>query len=110
VIGVPDEAQIERVKAVVVLKDPTQESEATAQALIDFCRERLIKWSRPREIEFRRELPKTLIGKIDYKVLVPNTSKGQPNERRRALRAHGLRFMFTVRRPHFADPRRRSST
>lgn len=29
-----------------------------------------IKWSRPREIEFRRELPKTRIGKIDYKVLV----------------------------------------
>ena len=70
VIGVPDEAQIERVKGVVVLKDPTQESDATAQALIDFCSDRLIKWSRPREIEFRRELPKTRIGKIDYKVLV----------------------------------------
>jgi len=70
VIGVPDEAQVERVKAVVVLKDPTQESDATAQALIDFCRGRLIKWSCPREIEFRRELPKTRVGKIDFKVLV----------------------------------------
>jgi len=70
VIGVPDEAQIERVKAVVVLTDPAQESDATAQALIDFCSEKLIKWSRPREIEFRSELPKTRIGKIDYKTLV----------------------------------------
>jgi long-chain acyl-CoA synthetase len=70
VIGVPDEAQVERVKAVVVLKDPAQESEATARALIDFCRERLIKWSCPREVEFRRELPKTRVGKIDFKVLV----------------------------------------
>jgi long-chain acyl-CoA synthetase len=70
VIGVPDEAQIEHVKAVVVLTDPAQESDATAQTLIDFCSERLIKWSRPREIEFRRELPKTRIGKIDYKILV----------------------------------------
>jgi long-chain acyl-CoA synthetase len=70
VIGVPDEAQVERVKAVVVLKDPAQEGDATAQALIDFCRERLIKWSCPREVEFRRELPKTRIGKIDFKVLV----------------------------------------
>ena len=69
VIGVPDEAQVERVKAVVVLKDPAQEGTATAQALIDFCRERLIKWSCPREVEFRRELPRTRVGKIDFKAL-----------------------------------------
>ncbi|HUL63785.1 MAG TPA: AMP-binding protein [Burkholderiaceae bacterium] len=70
VIGVPDEAQVERVKAVVVLRDPAQENAATADALIAFCRERLIKWSCPRDIEFRRQLPKTRIGKIDYKVLM----------------------------------------
>jgi long-chain acyl-CoA synthetase len=70
VIGVPDQAQVERVKAVVVLKDPQQEGEAAAQALIDFCRERLIKWSCPREVEFRRELPRTRVGKVDFKVLV----------------------------------------
>jgi long-chain acyl-CoA synthetase len=70
VIGVPDAAQVERVKAVVVLKDATRPSAATADVLIAFCRERLIKWSCPREVEFRRELPKTRIGKIDYKVLV----------------------------------------
>jgi len=70
VIGVPDPAQIERVKGVLVLKDPAQESAATARALIDFCAERLITWSRPREIEFRRVLPLTRIGKVDYKVLV----------------------------------------
>jgi long-chain acyl-CoA synthetase len=74
VIGVPDEAQIERVKGIVVLKDPSQESAATAQALIDFCSERLIKWSRPREIEFRRELPMTRIGKIDYRMLVEEST------------------------------------
>jgi long-chain acyl-CoA synthetase len=70
VIGVPDEAQVERVEAVVVLKDPAQEGDAMAQQLIDFCRERLIKWSCPRKIEFRRELPKTRVGKVDFKVLV----------------------------------------
>jgi len=70
VIGVPDESQVERVKAVVVLKDPAQEGDATAQELIDYCRERLIKWSCPREVEFRRELPKTRVGKIDFKALV----------------------------------------
>jgi long-chain acyl-CoA synthetase len=69
VIGVPDPSQVERVKAVVVLKNAADENDATAQALIEFCRERLIKWSCPREIEFRRELPKTRVGKIDFKTL-----------------------------------------
>jgi long-chain acyl-CoA synthetase len=70
VVGVPDAAQVECVKAFVVLKDPAQASAATAARLIEHCRARLIKWSCPREIEFRAELPKTRIGKIDYKVLV----------------------------------------
>ncbi len=77
VIGVADEAQVERVKAVVVLTDSAQESDATAQALIDFCRERLIKWSCPREVEFRRELPKTRIGKVDFKVLAAEHRAGE---------------------------------
>ena len=70
VVGVPDETQVERVKAYVVLRDPAQKSEATEAALIAWCRERLIKWSCPREIEFRADLPKTRIGKIDYRALV----------------------------------------
>jgi long-chain acyl-CoA synthetase len=69
VFGVPDPAQIERVKAAVVLKDPGRASTTTEQELIAHCRERLIKWSCPREIEFHRTLPKTRIGKIDYRTL-----------------------------------------
>jgi long-chain acyl-CoA synthetase len=37
--------------------------------LIDYCAEHLIKWSCPREIEFRPDLPKTLVGKIAFSVL-----------------------------------------
>jgi long-chain acyl-CoA synthetase len=70
VVGVPDPAQVERVKAFVVLKDPAQASQASAKALIEFCGERLIKWSCPREVEFRTELPRTLVGKVDYRKLV----------------------------------------
>ena len=70
VVGVPDAAQIERVKAFVVLKDRTLANPASEQTLIDFCRAHLIKWSCPREIEFRTALPKTRVGKIDYKLLV----------------------------------------
>ncbi len=69
VIGVPDEAQVERVKAFVVLKDQTQKSPAMADELISHCREHLIKWSCPREVEFRDSLPLTRVGKIAFTVL-----------------------------------------
>jgi long-chain acyl-CoA synthetase len=70
VAGVPDPAQVERVQAFVVLKDAAQANAETERALIEHCRARLIKWSCPREIEFCAELPKTRVGKIDYKMLV----------------------------------------
>ena len=38
--------------------------------LIRHCRERLIKWSCPREVAFLSELPKTRLGKIDFTALV----------------------------------------
>ena len=69
VIGVPDETQVQVVKAFVVLKDPADERPEMQQELIDHCREHLIKWSCPRSIEFRRELPKTLVGKVAFNVL-----------------------------------------
>ncbi len=74
VVGIPDPAQVERVKAFVVLKDPSQEGAAMQEALIAHCRDNLIKWSCPREIEFRRELPKTRVGKIDYRALAASAS------------------------------------
>lgn len=69
VIGVPDEKQVQRVKAFVVLKDPAKESPEMKEALIAHCREHLILWSCPREIEFRRDLPCTLVGKVAFAVL-----------------------------------------
>jgi long-chain acyl-CoA synthetase len=69
VIGVPDLAQGARVKAFVSLNDTGKACASLEAELIDYCRKDLIKWSCPREIEFRREMPKTLVGKIAYKVL-----------------------------------------
>jgi long-chain acyl-CoA synthetase len=69
IIGVPDEAQVQAIKGVVVLKDPSKATPETEKALIDYCRDHLIKWSCPREIEFRNSLPKTLVGKIAFNVL-----------------------------------------
>jgi long-chain acyl-CoA synthetase len=69
VVGIPDEAQGERVKAFVIATDSALEGPALAAELIAHCRERLIKWSCPRDVEFRRSLPTTRIGKIDYAAL-----------------------------------------
>jgi long-chain acyl-CoA synthetase len=69
IIGVPDEAQVQLVKGIVVLKNPAKASPEMEKILIDFCRNHLIKWSCPREIEFRDSLPKTLVGKIAFNVL-----------------------------------------
>jgi long-chain acyl-CoA synthetase len=80
VAGVPDPAQVERVQAFVVLKDPAQANADTERALIEHCRAQLIKWSCPREIEFRAELPKTRVGKIDYKVLVQQHAARHDNK------------------------------
>ena len=69
VIGVPDEAQVELVKAFVVLKDPQKAGPEMTQSLIGYCREHLIKWSCPREVEFRNCLPLTRVGKIAFNEL-----------------------------------------
>lgn len=70
VAGVPDPSQVERVQAFVVLKNPALANLDTERILIEHCRERLIKWSCPRQVEFCKQMPRTNIGKIDYKVLV----------------------------------------
>lgn len=59
-VGVPDEHTGEAVKLFVVRKD----QRLTEEELIQFCRERLTGYKRPRHVEFRAELPKTNVGKI----------------------------------------------
>jgi long-chain acyl-CoA synthetase len=61
VIGVPDERRGETVKAFVVLKEGET---ATAEEIIAFCRERMAAYRAPRIIEFRDDLPKSMIGKV----------------------------------------------
>jgi long-chain acyl-CoA synthetase len=59
-IGVPDDKSGEAVKVFVVRKDPA----LTEAALMDFCRQNLTGYKKPKFIEFRDELPKTNVGKI----------------------------------------------
>jgi long-chain acyl-CoA synthetase len=59
-VGVPDENAGEAVKLFVVRKDPS----LTADQLMQYCREQLTGYKRPKYIEFRSDLPKTNVGKI----------------------------------------------
>jgi long-chain acyl-CoA synthetase len=67
VAGVPDAYRGEVVKAFVVLKEGEQ---ATADEIRDFAKERLAAYKVPRAVEFRDELPKTMIGKVLRRALV----------------------------------------
>jgi len=65
VIGVPNEASGERVRAYVVKKDGA----LTEEALIAFCKQRLTGYKSPKEVIFRDDLPKSNVGKILRRVL-----------------------------------------
>jgi long-chain acyl-CoA synthetase len=67
VAGVPDSYRGEIVKAFVVLRPGEQ---ATQDEIREFAKARLAAYKVPRSVEFRDELPKTLIGKVLRRALV----------------------------------------
>ena len=69
VIGVPDAYKMQKVKGFVVLRPGVPTSEATKQELLDYCRKHIAKYAMPYDIEFREEMPKTLVGKVAYRAL-----------------------------------------
>ena len=69
VIGVPDEYKMQKVKAFVKLTPGVSPSEDTKQAILEHCQKHIAKYAMPYDIEFREDLPKTLVGKVAYRVL-----------------------------------------
>ena len=78
VIGVKDPYRVQRVKAYVVPMPGVEPSEALKQEILDYCSGRIAKYAMPREIEFRKELPKTLVGKVAYRVLEEEANAAAP--------------------------------
>ena len=69
VIGISDERRGQRIKAYIVPMPGIEPSEALKAEILDYCKDRIAKYALPREVEFRTELPKTLVGKVAYRVL-----------------------------------------
>ena len=69
VIGVKDAYRGQKIKAYVVPMPGMEPSDQLKQEILDYCAGHIAKYAMPREIEFRTELPKTLVGKVAYRVL-----------------------------------------
>ena len=75
VIGVPDPYKMQKIKAFVMLKPGIAADSAAKERIMEHCREHIAKYSLPYDIEFRKELPKTLVGKVAYRVLEEEEAK-----------------------------------
>ena len=69
VIGVQDPQRGQRIKAYIVPMPEVEPTEELKAEIMAYCKHRIAKYALPREIEFRTELPKTLVGKVAYRVL-----------------------------------------
>ncbi|MER3513871.1 MAG: long-chain fatty acid--CoA ligase [Chloroflexota bacterium] len=72
VAGIPDPYRGETVKAWIVLKPGET---ATPEEIREWCQNKLAKYKIPTHIEFRSELPKTMVGKVLRRVLVEEEKK-----------------------------------
>ncbi len=68
VVGIPDPYRGETVKAFIELK-PGWKGKVSEEDIIKFCKERLAPYKVPKLVEFRDELPKSLVGKVLRRVL-----------------------------------------
>ena len=69
VIGVPDDYRMQKVKAFVVLKPNVAPDDVTKAELMAYCAKNIAKYAMPYDIEFKEDMPKTLVGKVAYRVL-----------------------------------------
>jgi long-chain acyl-CoA synthetase len=66
VIGIPDERRGQRIRACVILQEGVPETEETKERLMEGMRKEVARYALPKEIVFRKEFPRTLVGKIAY--------------------------------------------
>lgn len=70
VVGIPDKYRGHIAKAFVVLKDGVRPTGDMRDKIMNHCRAKLAKFELPRQIEFRKSLPQTKVGKVAYTELM----------------------------------------
>ena len=68
-IGVPDPYKMQKVKVFIVPASGVEPSDATKEEILKYASKRIAKYAMPKDLEFRAELPKTLVGKVAYRKL-----------------------------------------
>lgn len=78
IVGVPDPYRGETVKAFVILKE---EEQAPPEEIIEYCQKNMAKYKVPTLVEFRKELPKSHVGKVLRKILREEEEAKKAEER-----------------------------
>ena len=81
VIGIPHPYKVEVGKAYIVLKKGYYETEKLKEEIIELCKKNLSHYAIPKEFEYRKSLPKTMVGKVDFRKLQEENKKERENEK-----------------------------
>ena len=81
VIGINHPYKVQVAKAFIVLKDHEKANDETLKSIKEYCEKNLSRYSWPYEYEFREELPKTLVGKVAYNVLMQEEEAKNKNRK-----------------------------
>ena len=77
VIGIPHPYKMEVPKAFIVLTPGIHNRMKVQRELEELCKKNLAKYSIPKEFEFRASLPKTMVGKVDFRALQEENKRGR---------------------------------
>ena len=77
VIGVPDDYRMQRIKAFIVLRDDREITDEIHASILEHCERNIARYAMPREFQYRRDLPRTLVGKVAWIELEKEESLNQ---------------------------------
>ena len=66
VIGIPDDYKMQRIKAFITLRENKEATDELKASIYEHCKRTIAKYAMPAEFEYRKELPRTLVGKVAY--------------------------------------------
>ncbi len=80
VVGIPHPYKVQVAKAYIVLKEEYRAKRSVKKSIEEHCKKHLAKYSIPYEYEYREALPKTLLGKVNYREL-EKENRGEKNDK-----------------------------